>query len=821
MKRQIQLKVNGEDYTFEVEPWDTLVEALRDNLKLMKTKEGCGVGECASCAIIMDKKAVNSCLVLAIDANGKSIITAEGLAEDAEYHPFGDALIGEGSMRVSFDAPGSKTQQEFFTFCHVCPGRCSIKATLEDGKVVDISPDKESGLPNEQCPVKKGRFSIPEVLSHPDRLTYPMKRVGARGEGKWERISWDEALDTIAEKLLTLKEQHGPESVAFGLGEPKGLEFAFAQRLASAFGTPNVVTPGWCCGVPSGMASSLTYGWNCVPDEEVLPRLIVMWAVNNNFTSGGMRRETFEKAITSGTKVVAVDPRKTDMASVADIWVRPRPNSDGVLAMGLLKVIIEEGLYDKQFVAEWCTGFDLLQEELKTFSLKEVEDITWVPEATVKEFARLYATTKPATIQWGNGLDTSATAFPSAKAIAILRAITGNLNVPGGELFLTPAPFLRPGNFFLLSKFPRNKEKAVGKEFKLAMKAAFVPPHSFVDSVLTGEPYRIKAGIFLVTNPILSYPDSKKTFDAFMSLEFSVVSEIFMTPTAALADIVLPAAWGMEHEELGYWPGWYEEIRAYPKLVDPPGEAWADTKWLNELAKRLGLGEDFWESDEDALDDMVKASSLTYEDMKRKRVLHSKTEYKKHDYRTPTGKIEIYSKNAADFGYSPMPYWKEVSALAVLSDEYPLLMTNAKEKTYMLTGYKQVASLRVMSPEPFVEMHPETATKLAVKDGEMVSIETRKGKIVQRLAINDELDPRIIVVAFGWWFPERAGTLFDWDKSNINVLTRSEPPYDPGIGTSDLRGIPCRVRPAPQNKPIETSRVAGTDTGFEAAQRHL
>src|SRR5450759_4264436 len=310
MKRQIQLKVNGEDYTFEVEPWDTLVEALRDNLKLMKTKEGCGVGECASCAIIMDKKAVNSCLVLAIDANGKSIITAEGLAEDAEYHPFGDALIGEGSMRVSFDAPGSKTQQEFFTFCHVCPGRCSIKATLEDGKVVDISPDKESGLPNEQCPVKKGRFSIPEVLSHPDRLTYPMKRVGARGEGKWERISWDEALDTVAEKLLTLKEQHGPESVAFGLGEPKGLEFAFAQRLASAFGTPSVVTPGWSCGVPKAMAGAFTYGSPVVCDGDHLPALIVMWGANMNQTTGGFRRENLESMLEAGGKMIVVDPQK-------------------------------------------------------------------------------------------------------------------------------------------------------------------------------------------------------------------------------------------------------------------------------------------------------------------------------------------------------------------------------------------------------------------------------------------------------------------------------------------------------------------------------
>ncbi len=740
MTQPVRLKVNGEAYTFEVEPWDTLLEVLRDHLKLMKTKEGCSLGECASCAVIVNRKAVNSCLMLAIDADGTDILTAEGLAEDAEYHPFGDSLIGSGSMRLSFDAPGIKTQQEFFTFCHVCPGRCSIKATLEDGRVVDIAPDKESGLPNEQCPVKKGRFSIPEVLTHPDRLTYPMKRIGARGEGKWERITWDEALDTIAQKLLSLKEQHGPESVAFGLGEPKGLEFAFAQRLASAFGTPNVVTPGWCCGVPAGMASALTYGWNCVPDQEQLPRLIVFWAVNNNFTSGGMRRETFEKAIASGTKVIVVDPRKIDMANVADLWVRPRPSSDGALAMGLLKVIIEEELYDKPLVESWCNGFDLLAEEIKTFSLEEVSEITWVPQSTIRAFARLYATTKPACIQWGNGLDTSAVAFSSAKAIAILRAITANLNVPGGDVFLTPAPYVRPGNFFLLNKFPRNKDKAVGKEFKLAQRSAFVPPHSLVDSVLTGRPYRIRAGIFLLTNPLISYPDSRKTHEAFMSIEFSVVSEIFMTPTAALADIVLPAAWGMEHEELGYWPGWYEEIRAYPKLVDPPGEAWADTKWLNELAKRVGVGEDFWESDEEALDHMVKASGLTYEDMKRKRVLHAKTEYKRHDYRTRSGKIEIYSKDAVDFGYSPMPYWKEVTDLPKLSETYPLLMTNAKEDVYMLTGYKHVASLRVMKPEPLIEMHPEAARKFGVSDGEMVSIETAKGRIVQRLAVNDQLE---------------------------------------------------------------------------------
>jgi len=793
MKERIQLKVNGQAYAFDVEPWNTLLEVLRENLKLIRTKEGCGVGECGSCAIIMNKKVVNSCLILAVDADGKEIVTAEGLAEDQEYHPFNEALISQGSMRASFEQPGSKPQQEFFTFCHVCPGHCSAKAIVEDGKVVDIVPDKESGESNEFCPVKKGRFSIPEVLYHPDRLKYPQKRVGGRGEGRWERISWDDALGTIAQKLLSLKSTYGPESVAFGLGEPKGLEFAFAQRLASAFGTPNVITPGWCCGIPSGMASALTYGWNCVPDEQHVPGLMVLWAVNNNHTSGGMRRESFERALEGGAKLIVVDPRKIDVASIADLWVRLRPGSDGALALGLVKVIVEEKLYEKEFVDKWCLGFDLLEKELKTFSLKEVEEVTWVPEKTIREFARLYAGIKPATIQWGNALDTTTIAFPGAKAVAILRAITGNLNIPGGEMFLTPAPFLRPGRFFLLSQFPRNREKAVGGDFKLAVRSAFVPPHSFVRSVLEGDPYRIRAGIFLLTNPILSYPDSKRTYEAFMKLDFTVVSELFMTPTAALADILLPAAWGMEHEELGYWPGWYEEIRAYPKLVDPPGEAWADTKWLNELAKRLGLGEYFWKSDDDALEAMLKPSGFTYEEMKRKRVLHSKREYKEHDYKTPSGKVEIYSENAADFGYSPLPYWKEVSDLPRLTPEFPLLMTNAKEDVYMLTGYKHVPSLRNMKPEPIIEMHPETGRSLGLKEGAWVYIETAKGRVMQRLAFDPDLDPRIVVVSFGWWFPEARSNVFAWDRSNINVLTRSEPPYDPGVGTVDLRGFPCRV----------------------------
>jgi anaerobic selenocysteine-containing dehydrogenase len=266
-----------------------------------------------------------------------------------------------------------------------------------------------------------------------------------------------------------------------------------------------------------------------------------------------------------------------------------------------------------------------------------------------------------------------------------------------------------------------------------------------------------------------------------------------MTPTAALADIILPAAWGMEHEELGYWPGWYEEIRVHPKIVDPPGECWPDTRIINELAKRMGFTADFWESDEEALDMMLESSGLTYEELKEKRVLHAKREYKKHDYRTPSGKIEIYSERPKQMGYSPMPLWEELKTTPETSEEYPLLFTNAKEEGYMLTSYKHVSTARKIRPDPMVEMNPDTAKELALKEGDWVYIETREGRIKQKLSLNNDLDKRVVIGAFGWWFPEEASSVYGWEKSNINILTSSGPEYDPATGSTQLRGIPCKV----------------------------
>ena len=298
----------------------------------------------------------------------------------------------------------STMREEILTFCPLCAGHCAAKVTVEDGKIVRWERDRESGIPSEMCPPLKGRSNM-EISTHPDRLKYPQKRMGARGEGRWQRISWDAALDAIAEKLIAIKEQHGPEAFGFGLGEPKGLEFAFGQRLASAFGTPNVATPSHLCAASKIAGALFTFGRG-VPygyaDMENLPRLIAVWGANIVQTEGPHSREWLRAARKEGAKLIVIDPKRIDIARKADLWIRPRPGSDGALAMGLLKVIIDERLYDEDFASTRTLGFDELQDEVKKFSLEDVARITWVPLEQRERFARMYTQHTPAFIRMGN-----------------------------------------------------------------------------------------------------------------------------------------------------------------------------------------------------------------------------------------------------------------------------------------------------------------------------------------------------------------------------------------------------------------------------------
>jgi anaerobic selenocysteine-containing dehydrogenase len=695
-------------------------------------------------------------------------------------------------------------KSEHEIFCFLCTNHCSLIATVEDGKMIKARPDKKSGLPCDICPDAKGPITIPETFNHPERLKYPMKKAGKKGENRWTRITWDEALDIIAERLITYRDKFGPESIAMVLGEPKGMEFAFGQRFGTYLKTPNVITPGNYCGVQTGSADLFTFGTMMVQsDLEGDAKCAIIWGANPLNTGGtfrGIRPKKLNDALNAGCKLIMVEPGKTEYCSRADYWLRLKPGSDGALAMGMIKVIIDEELYDKGHVENFTVGFDELKKETATFSLEEVEKETWIPPETIEAVARTYATNKPGQILWGNAIENSVCALQACRAITILRGLTGNLGIRGGEVILSPAKYYRPGKFFLSKDFPRPIDISIGRDFPIAMGSAYVPTQSLVKAILTEQPYPIKMGLAHVTNPILTYPDSLETYEAFMKLNFLVVAEIFPTAFTAIADLVLPAALPLEHDTIGYWPSWYGYVRAYPKVVDPPKEAWPDAKMLNELAKRVGLGEYFWEDWRESLDVMMAPSGMTYDEFVQKRMLYPTKFYLEGSedkyFRTPSGKIELYSKQMKQLGLSPIPCFKEVTKSrfdGVDFEKFPLYLTNAKETAYMLSGYRHIDGMRKRRAEAMVELHPDTARKYGLKEGDMVFIETVKGRIQQRLKLADHLAPRTVMAAFGWSFPEEENNQYGWRKANLNILSDNDPPYDPTTGSVQLRGIPCRV----------------------------
>ncbi|MBU4564079.1 MAG: molybdopterin-dependent oxidoreductase [Desulfarculus sp.] len=535
------------------------------------------------------------------------------------------------------------------------------------------------------------------------------------------------------------------------------------------------------------------------PTEET--GLILLWGSNPLGLMGGERRERIQTALKAGAKMVVVDPKAIRPSRKADIWISPRPQSDGVLALGFIKVLIEEKLYDQDFVTNWTVGFDELAKEVATFTLDDVERLTWVPKEQIVKAARMFAhpDNRPFCLWEGNGLERNIHAYQNMRAINIMAALLGDVNKPGGNVKMSPAPFARMGRFYMLRNSPRRFDRGLCSPFRVGMPAAYVPPQAFVRAVLEDKPYPIKAAISILTNPLISYPDTEATYKVFQKLDFVVTAEIFPSPTTAMSDIVLPAAWGNEHSSAGYWPGWQQSLRAYPQLVEPPGEAKSNPEWINELAKKTGLGEYFWEDWHDCLEEILKPSGLTYEQFKEKRCLKATKEYERPEqglFKTPSGKAELYSEYLKQLDYEPTPRFAEVSQFRYeTSEEYPLLMFNGKEEAFMNNGYKHVQIARALKPYATVQMNPATAEELGLVEDEWVYIETPKGRIQQVLKLDPNLHPKLVFPSMGWWYPEDPEDLFQFRKSNINVLTSSEPPYDCETGSVELGAIPCRVYP--------------------------
>jgi anaerobic selenocysteine-containing dehydrogenase len=682
-------------------------------------------------------------------------------------------------------------------------GGCGMIVHVENGRIQKIEGDPDSPLSRGTL-CAKGLAQV-ERLNHPDRLQVPLKRAGQRGEGKWERVSWDEALETTAGKILEIIHRDGPRALAFAQGTPKGLEFFLMQRLANVLKAPNLATPGHICHMPRQMASTISCGFTPVADYEHSPACVVVWGSNLFQTNEeGMIGYQLKQALEGGARLVVIDPRKTGLASRADLWLQPRPGTDLALALGMLCVIVDEGLCDMSFVQGWTHGFSELKHHLQRYGLDSVSEITWIKKEEIVRAARLFSQTKPACIQWGNALEHNLNSFQCARALLTLMAVTGNLEVPGGNVCRESPPLMKIGELVQIKTFPDKREKGLGSQFRLASAAGFVPSPLIIKAILTAKPYPIRAMLIQGGNPLLSYANARETFEALKRLDFLTVSETFMTPTAQLADLVLPAATHFEFDDIGHLGLPQGFILARPKIVDPPGQCWSDSKILSELGRRLGYAQYFWNDMRECLDEILKPSGLTYDDFKQVGIVKGAWEYKtyeKRGFNTPSRKFEIYSERLKEWGYDSLPDYRELPESPVSTPElfeaFPLIFTSAKDPYYFHSSGRNLPSLRKRSPEPVVLLHPKTASRFHVHEGDWVSIETERGTIRQKAAFADEIDPRVVIVSFGWWFPERKDLeLSGWKEANINILTSSAPPYEPAIGSTPLKGVLCRISKA-------------------------
>jgi len=786
-----------------------------------------------------------------------------------------------------------------------CHGGCGVLAHIEDGKLVKIEGDPEH-------PWNQGRLcarclAMTQYVYHPDRLTRPLKRVGERGEGRWQEISWDEAFDFIEERLGQIREQFGPESVIFAMGTGRDIG-PWICMLAYAYGSPNVMfaLSGIACYSPRIAAVDTVQGDYCILDAAQwfpkryddprykIPECIVVWGYNIPATCpDNVFGHWIIDLMKRGTEIICIDPRLSWFASRAKKWLRLRPGTDGALAMGFLNVIIHEGLYDREFVEKWTnapflvrsdtgkllrasdlaagesrddfvawdtqgkrpviwdsdavayrspevrpalegtyqvalsdgkqilcrTVWDVFCERVNEYPVERVAETTWVPAKDILDAARLYARSKPASIHWGVPIDMTPAVTPTVQAIAALWCLTGNLDVPGGNVMARYAfdavAYALPGAKGVIKlDSPETDKKRIGAD-------RYGPLRKFIwraqtdlvlEQIFSGDPYPIKGMWIQSCNPLAGIGlDPRRWREALKKLDFVAVVDLFMTPTAQYADVVLPAATFLEKEGLRTW---WVPLQTINKAISVD-ECKPDIEINFELARRFDPNFR-WHTIHELFDDILKPSGMTFEQLQEKGWAfppegHPSVPYHRYEkgllrkdgkpgFQTPSGRVELYSSLREEWGLEPVAHYEEPPFTPVsqpeLAREYPLILsTGRRSAVYFHAEHRNIPWLRALDPDPVVEIHPDTARELDISDGEWVWIENWLGRCKFKARVTLVVPPWMVMTAHGWWFPEEPGpepSLFGVWKSNINQLIPMGYQGQDGLG-APIKHMLCKV----------------------------
>ncbi len=726
------------------------------------------------------------------------------------------------------------------TNCHFCGYCCAFLATVENGRVVDLKPDPTRYPYDERilAGCRRWRMNL-DVLDSPRRVNYPLHRVGERGSGEWERVSWDEALDDIAERLSALREQYGPGTLASMIGGPHA-SFWPLHRFMSLFGSPNNMGIGQICWNPRIWMDAITFGWTIEADIVLgITKALFIWGTNPAQSDNSAFWQTI-RAIGSSDDIalVCVDPRYTQEASLADLWLPVRPGTDCTLALGMLHVIIEEGLYDEAFVDEWCHGFEELAEHVKPYDLSHVSRVCGLEADDIARAARLFAEGRTALVS-GRGIDqVGESVAPTHRAICCLRAVTGNVDRAGSCILAEASDFTSEVNFemsdaitpeqralclnegvaplqcFSGYELVRAQTEKLGRRLPMRYLTS-ASPDLVLHAMETGDPYRVAALIINATNPLLTYADTNRVFKALMGLDLIIALDYYITPSAAIADYILPCAGAIERPIFQIHGGVANTGYGGPAAVEPYYERKTDYDIFRALGLRLGQ-ESAWpdETLADAFARQLAPTGWSWKDYCTIGIYHIPPDAEKHlkpgadgkprGFATTSGKIELASELLPQLGGQRLP--EQGRPMRLCSPElvsegeargahHVEMLTGSRKQPYNASMYLENPKFRAAVPEPVVEMSETLGTALGLAVGDIAKLTTDYGTARFKVAFAKMRDD-IINVDYGWWHPEngipKAPDFGGIWESNVNTLTSCEL-QEPMIGTWAYNAIDCLI----------------------------
>jgi anaerobic selenocysteine-containing dehydrogenase len=678
------------------------------------------------------------------------------------------------------------------TVCRFCSSCCPIEAEVDGGRL--IGARRKSFLePDKRLSCAK-LAAAAEIVYSPKRLTRPLIKY-ADGSG-FREADWDEALGLVAARFQHHKEQDGARSIAWlrGMAADWGAPWDYPNRLMNAFGSPNTIGNGSICFVARDFAHSYVYGSMAFPEARGA-QCIIVWGKNDGNTALGAA-EGIHWAREHGARLIVIDPVQTALARKADIWLQIRPGHDGLLAMAMINEIIADNLYDAEFVAHYTSGFEALRQVAARYPAAEVAPQLWLKPDQIRELARLYATIKPAAIIDGNGLDMHREVFDTTRAIAMLRALTGNLDKPGGDVLPQPIPV---HNIQLADRLPADA-RPITCDYPLFNTFSETWGNQVqgcvVDAVLDERPYPVKMVVVQSGNPLVTMADSSRTRSAFAKLETLVVIDMFMTETAKLADVILPAASCFEKTQLNRASIRNNPIFLQDAVIAPLAESWPDWKIVFELGRRLGLEEEFpWKTAEEAINYQLEPAGVSVADLRANgkglRIEELRYEkYRQQPFKTPSGKVEFFSSRLAEAGFSGVPFALGLGSnpisFADQSETYPLLgISGSRDIRFTNSQFRTIPSLVQAGAGAVVDIHPEDAAAQGFAEGDRIAIETPKGSIEMTARISTTVRPGMVRLAWGWGD--------DDPRANLNNLTEDDI-RGPVSGTSTSRSFMCRLR---------------------------